>query len=275
MSTLTFSQSHDDLDAGVTFLEDAAKLKPEWSLTRLIIEGCFSMPSEGDDSWPSLEQVAEFHEELGIVLWLTDFWVCNDSNQVEYEALTKFHEPFLNPYEKEYLLLPAVRAANDAWGKVRVFTCLEQKTLQIREAVNKQADNMIDKLQASLEAGDICEGQLHKRALATEDWRRSKSLDVQKHLLDKLSQAMAAAHRASGLILEFWFAVRGNMESEAQREKALAAVHEEEIKQLRGEMEDEIDKSMLLQELEAGMDTLSLDDSQAMYVEQTHYKPGY
>ena len=279
MSTLTFSQGQSrDLNELGMWAEE--ELRPAWKLSRLVVEGCFCLPaSDDDDGWPSLEDVAKHHGEPEVLPWLQDLWMCEPGGQVSEDELLRLYRPYLNPYQLEYILKPAIEAANQAWQKVFEYTELEQKTLRIRECVEKQAANMIDKLHAAVEQGTLHESMLHKRALATEEWRRAKSMDCQKHVIDKFARASECVHRAAGLILGLWSAaevkvVEGKPPEDLLKMMTAATCQDEdpgpgELMTMPEQLAEDMAEQMMVMELEAGLDTLRLDSfdsgSQAGY----------
>ena len=270
MSTLTLSQGQSrDLNELAMCPED--DLRPAWKLSRLVVEGCFSLPAtDDDDSWPSLEDVAKHHGEPEVLQWLQGLWVCEGpGGQVHDNELLSLYRPYLNPYQLNYTLKPAIEAANQAWQKVFEYTELEQKTFQIQECVEKQAANMIEKLRAAVEQGTLHESALHKRALAAEEWRRAKSMDCKKHVIEKFARASECVHRAAGLILGLWSAaqvtvVEGKPPEELLKMMTAATCQDEdpgpgELMTMPEQLAEDMAERLMLMELEAGLDTLRLD----------------
>ena len=240
--------------------------QPQWALERCLLEGYFCQQSP-DPKWPSIEHIEIAHREEGMIDYFATCWPWDPSRPYEISLKRVMRSIHVEAFEREFFVKDAIDKTNAAWAKIMEVTAFQDKTLRMEHVVHEQADSMIRKLHVGASSA--------KKVQATETWRAEKIEELQKHLLQMEKQGMMVMDVAVKAMIHVWGRIRGQVQS---RRASLASTMSSKSAEPQQDIpldpdatmpmadvgdqlpdEEDFDPTELLQELESGMENLTLD----------------
>ena len=227
---------------------------PAFSCLRLLSEGYFCMPPDQED-WPSLEQVEDLQAVRGFLTWLSSILVLEDGF-VNVEKVLSIHSKDI-PATEVKQLAHSLACVNLAWLQVHQYTELEQRCVQTQQAIMRQAEEMTQKLSGLMQRSMLSEDALHRKMQATENWRTAKLQDVADQLAGKSASVRDAIQASFLPTLSIWKHIHASAQ---QHLHMAAAPFLQNPGHARGAGDDDDDDLALLQELNEGVQRLSLEE---------------
>ena len=223
-------------------------------ISRILVEGYFGMPCENDD-WPSLTEVQKHHSCPGLIIWLHSLLLPEPAGFLDFQTVAEMH-PVDVPKAELHRLVGMV---NMSWQAVYQYTELECQMLATQDAIMRQANAMSDRLSNLFTRGELNEEAVARKMDATEKWRQSKLRDVADQLEGKKRTCLESIHNVLAPTLDVFKMVDRSPGNPIVK---LAQRVADDLEPVPEEMQvdEDQDLSGLLQELDEGVQKLTLQD---------------
>ena len=222
------------------------EVEPSTSVRRLIFEAYFGMAAP-DQTWPNLAEAVQAEGAASMVTWMKDA-LPRDPNL----GLVRLEDCKEELHGDRASLPGRLDVINVAWGKAAEFAEMKQKTETMSASVHSQAEAMLLKQNYAFKNGEIGEDQVNRRTAATEQWRRNKLDDLQRHLDQKELAACVAISNSVGPILYMWGLFHDKIAGNGGK------LTEEQSLMM---IEENVDEQLIMRELEDMMGSMDLEAS--------------
>ena len=219
-------------------------------VARLILEGYFGLPCP-DAAWPSLKHVEVEHGAKNLVIWLQTSMLPGDDGFLDAQEVCSLHEDDVNAAEMCRLRM-CISLTNLAWQQVHQYTDLRSRCEACLAGIQRQAEDMLSKLGRQMQIGEITLSSLDRKMKVTQQWREQKERDVRDQLAGKASSVREAIHCALMPIFSTWKMIDANVQQQQLLDAQQYVPMDEDAAD---------DFGSLLNELDGGLETLTLEDS--------------